>query len=137
MTDKTDSQTIIELRRRGWLARQADSGIAEWYHPSDPNRAWPGHEAVLYAIAVEYPAADSALPAPRPTCGTCPHWVQSDPADDLPDIGECRATLPVPEYPGNDGRPVAGFLEIHRSKSCGQHPDMDAWIKAEWPKVKR
>ena len=80
---------------------------------------------------------DSAIPpAPRPTCGTCPHWdYESDQKIGESSIkyGKCYF-LPPPV-----GKRVRDWElpELTSTFSCGQHPDMPAWIETEWPKVRR
>lgn len=78
---------------------------------------------------------DPAIPpAPRPTCGTCPHWERIDPhAKGTYRPGVCHVRAPVFEIEGRH----ALAPETDADWFCGQHPGMAAWIRDEWPKVKR
>ena len=72
-------------------------------------------------------------PAPRPTCGTCPHW------DAFKDkqVGLCRIVVAT-GYRGEESEAFArpDWPKTDHDEWCGQHPDMAAWIETEWPKVR-
>jgi hypothetical protein len=106
------------LREKGW--KQHTSGL---YWHWDYLRQYTAEEALEIECRHD-------PPAPRPTCGTCPHWVELPEGEDTPpQTGSCQF-VPVPSR-------VNLNESCDRDWSCSQHPDMGAWIEKEWPKVKR
>lgn len=68
--------------------------------------------------------------APRPTCATCAHWEISRA---VPNRGACHGAPPTEDDTNNIG---SAFVPTMEDDWCGQHPDMPAWIRDEWPKVR-
>ena len=102
------------LREKGWTQVIDDYADITYKHPVHGND-WTEEGALKMASIPDDPA-----PAPRPTCGTCPHFVRYS-RDGA--VGSC-IVLPT-------------AIEKGDIQSCGQHPDMAEWIRTEWPKVKR
>lgn len=109
-------------------------GVFLWAEtPVLPGTTLHSREAVIEQIKSRMPSPPSP-PAPRPTCGSCPHWeyVRDKPAGaSTIRYGECYC------LPPSTGKRVEDWEipEVPDTFSCGQHPDMENWIKTEWPKI--
>lgn len=115
------------LRLKGWRLDESD-GL--WWHPRF-NVGYTEAEA----LEVEARRDGTSGPAPRPTCGTCPHYVGAG-----QDEGLCQHDPPkIVDFRNNQCDPYYGKYPFvgAASPGCGQHPEMPAWIRDEWPKVKR
>jgi hypothetical protein len=116
------------LRARGWTLLH--NGY--WSHP---NVSGPATTAL--ALDVQRARDERRESRPRPTCGTGPHFSLYQESGG---VGECLVNPPViHEFQAQTCDPHYGVwpLVAETSRGCGQHPDMPAWIEAEWPKVTR
>lgn len=63
----------------------------------------------------------------KPTCDTCPYWVQGLPSLE-PDYGECRCESPGVIHAGYLSR--ATHPPTRYSHWCGEHPDFPKYLEA-------